>query len=408
MNSDEPQTPEQQPEQESAVETLDNLEEEYASAEVVHDSEAQSSAEIIHGLEEQITVLQVVHDSQASADSIESVEAVAERTLDIVALQEQRLEELQRQEQQLRQEIATLQATHTKMLSDQLAETQTALGRLVQESLAELEQRKQTLQITVEQLERRRERVREEMRRSFAGASQELAIRVQGFKDYLVGSLQDLAVAAEELQLQKAPEPAKPVVEEAKSSAAPPATPKFTEQGFQATAKQIRSILDQYRTRPDYYGPPWQLRRTFEPVHAERVSNWFFIQGGRGAIRTMGSRLQNILITSAVISVLSTLYGDRQRTLVLANSPERLGEWRRGLQDCLGISRSDFGPERGIVLFEAADALVIKADRLIAEKQLPLIVIDETEDQINLALLQFPMWLAFAPDPQQMSADMRY
>jgi hypothetical protein len=34
-------------------------------------------------------------------------------------------------------------------------------------------------------------------------------------------------------------------------------------------------------------------------------------------------------------------------------------------------------------------------------KQLPLIVIDETEDVINLALLQFPLWLAFAPDPSQ-------
>jgi hypothetical protein len=181
-------------------------------------------------------------------------------------------------------------------------------------------------------------------------------------------------------------------------------TPKFAEQGFQEQARQIRKILDQYRTLPDYYGPPWQLRRTFEPVHAERVSNWLFTQGGRGAIKTMGSRLQNVLVASATISVLRTLYGDRLRTLIIANSPERLGEWRRGLQDCLGISRSDFGPERGIVLFEEASALVQKADRLLTQKQLPLVLIDETEDQINLSLLQFPLWLAFAPDPQQVSS----
>jgi len=62
----------------------------------------------------------------------------------------------------------------------------------------------------------------------------------------------------------------------------------------------------------------------------------------------MGSRLQNILISSAVISVLYNHHDDRLRTLVLANTPERLGE-RRGLQDCLGISRSDFGPEGGLV-----------------------------------------------------------
>jgi hypothetical protein len=192
-------------------------------------------------------------------------------------------------------------------------------------------------------------------------------------------------------------------VEESRAPEKALATPKFAEQGFQDQVRQIRNILDQYRTLPDYYGPPWQLRRTFEPVHAERVSNWFFTQGGRGALKTMGSRLQNILIASATISVLRTLYGDRLRTLIIANTPERLGEWRRGLQDCLGISRADFGPERGIVLFEEAPALVQKADRLLSQKQLPLIIVDETEDQINLSMLQFPLWLAFAPDPQQMS-----
>lgn len=162
-------------------------------------------------------------------------------------------------------------------------------------------------------------------------------------------------------------------------------------------------MLDQYRTQPNYYGSPWQLRRTFEPIHAERVGNWFFSQGGRGALRSMGSRLQNILITSTVVSVLRKVYGDRLRTLVLANSPERLGEWRRGLQDCLGISRSDFGPDRGVVIFEAPEALIVKADRLMKEGALPLIIIDETEDQISLGLLQFPLWLAFAPDPQSGS-----
>ena len=132
----------------------------------------------------------------------------------------------------------------------------------------------------------------------------------------------------------------------------------------------------------------------------------FLHRGGRGAIRTLGSRLQNILVTSAIISVLHSIYSDRFRTLVLANSPERLGEWRRGLQDCLGIARSDFGPDRGIVLFEEPMVVVQKAERLLEQNQLPLIVIDETEEFISLSLLQFPLWLAFAPDPQQMSGYM--
>ncbi|MDZ8109977.1 MAG: DUF3086 domain-containing protein [Nostoc sp. DedQUE12a] len=315
---------------------------------------------------------------------------------------EQRVAQLQSTEAALKEEIANLQASY-KILQTQLSETQTSLGRLVQESLVQLEQRKQTLQISIEQLERRQERIRNEMRTTFAGASQDLAIRVQGFKDYLTGSLQDLAAAAEQLQLTPTVvqrEREKPDVKEVKPAEPQPGIPQFAQQQFQDTTKQIRRLIDQYRNKPDYYGPAWQLRRTFEPVHAERVSNWFFSQGGRGALRTMGSRLQNILIASASISILHKLYGDRVRTLVLANTPERLGEWRRGLQDCLGIGRPDFGPDRGVVLFEAPEAVTQKADRLVKANQLPLIIIDDSEEQISLSLLQFPLWLAFAPDPK--------
>lgn len=317
---------------------------------------------------------------------------------------EQRVADLQRQEQRLRQEIDALQATHAQ-LKEQILDAQGSLGRLVQEGLKELEQRKQALQISVEQLERRQERVRAEMKTTFAGVSQDLAIRVQSFKDYLVGSLQDLALTAEQLELPKpskdAPRRAAPVEE----TASPPSpNPKFAEQTFQEQTRKVRGLLDQYRNRPDYYGPPWQLRRTFEPIHAERVSNWFFTQGGRGAIRTMGSRLQNILVASATISILHTLYGDRLRALILAESPERLGEWRRGLQDCLGITRSDFGVDRGVALFEDPEALAQKADRSVKDGQLPFVIIDETEEQISLTILQFPLWLAFAPNPQAPSS----
>ncbi|MEH2164744.1 MAG: DUF3086 domain-containing protein [Nostoc sp.] len=320
--------------------------------------------------------------------------------LSLYAEAEQRVAELQSTEVALKEEIGKLQASY-KTLQAQVSETQTSLGRFVQESLVQLEQRKQTLQISVEQLERRQERIRNEMRTTFAGTSQDLAIRVQGFKDYLTGSLQDLAVAAEQLQLTPtvvARE--KPSVKEVKPVEPQSGIPQFAQQQFQDTTKQIRRLIDQYRNKPDYYGPAWQLRRTFEPIHAERVSDWFFTQGGRGGLRTMGSRLQNILIASAAISILHKLYGDRVRTLILANTPERLGEWRRGLQDCLGIGRPDFGPDRGVVLFEASDALAQKADRLTKANQLPLIIIDDSEEQISLSLLQFPLWLAFAPDPK--------
>jgi Protein of unknown function (DUF3086) len=353
-----------------------------------------SFAEVTPQLEAEITALgsEIKSESESKSADNRLVEEAA-----------QRVAQLQRTEEALKEEIANLQASY-KTLQTQMTQTQTNMGKFVQESLAQLEQRKQALQISVEQLERRQERIRNEMRTTFAGASQDLAIRVQGFKDYLTGSLQDLAAAAEQLQLVPAvTERERPAVKEAKQPVeTQTGTPQFAQQQFQDTTKQIRRLIDQYRNKPDYYGPAWQLRRTFEPVHAERVSNWFFSQGGRGALRTMGSRLQNILIASAAISILNKLYGDRIRTLVLANTPERLGEWRRGLQDCLGIGRPDFGPDRGVVLFETSEALAQKADRLVKANQLPLIVIDDSEEQISLGLLQFPMWLAFAPDPKMM------
>ena len=315
----------------------------------------------------------------------------------------QEVEVLKQQKQGLIAEIEALEASKAQKLSEKTQTVEQTLEQMVIEGLKELQQKKQTLELSVEQLERRRDRIREEMKTSFAGISQDLAIRVQGFKDYLVGSLQDLAVAAEQLDLpgqQSWEDPSEAV-------SSPPvsgSTVQFAPQEFGEQTRKIQQILEQYRRNPDYYGPPWQLRRTFEPIHAERVQKWFFSQGGRGTIKSMGSRLQNILVASAAISVLNELHGDRTRFLILANTPERLGEWRRGLQDCLGISRGDFGPERGVVLFESPDALVQKAERLVEDELLPLVIIDEAEEQISLSLLQFPLWLAFAPDPQQMSS----
>lgn len=308
--------------------------------------------------------------------------------------------DLAQQVQALKQEILDLQTTKAQLLQNQLAQAQSRVERFAQESLRDLEQRKQSLQITVDQLERRQERIQAEMRRSFAGVSQDLAIRVQGFKDYLVNSLQDLVVVSEQLDLvppapQPQPTPALSPTEPEQQS-----RPQFAEQEFQEQIRRIRQLLDQYRNSPNYYGPPWQLRRTFEPVHAERVADWFFTLGGRGALRSLGSCLQNILVASAAISVLRDIYGHRLRTLILANSPERLGDWRRGLQECLGISRTDFGPERGIVLFESSESLAQKADRLIQDEQLPLILFDNSEEQVSLFMLQYPLWLGFASEPQ--------
>ncbi len=304
------------------------------------------------------------------------------------------VEALATQKLALQQEIMALQTRKAALFAEQ----STQLEQWLTESLETLATRKQSLENEIEKLERRQERIQQEMRTTFAGASQELAIRVQGFKDYLVGSLQDLVSAADQLELgtgdswETSSTYGDPIIEGA--SAVP--VIEFADQGFASQKRQIQDLLDQYRNRPDYYGSPWQLRRTFEPIHAERVKDWFFNLGGRGAIESLDSRLQNILLGSAVIAVINQLYGDRTSALILAATPERLGEWRRGLQDCLGISRRDFGPDRGIVLFESPMALMQRAERMVEDRKMPLIVIDETEEQLDLALLKFPLLLAFA------------
>ncbi len=335
---------------------------------------------------------------------------------------------LQTEAQALRQEISDLKGQKAELLQQQLQEVETLAERLTTGNLKELEERKQQLQLAVDQLERRHERLQAEMKQSFAGVSQDMAVRVQGFRDYLMASLQDLVTSVEQLDLTSKSEASPQIREPARSRreerlearsrreessdreprresrrdlrAEGGGMPQFAAQSFQEETRQIRKLIDQYRNNPNYYGPPWQLRRTFEPIHAERVTQWFFTFGGRGALKALSSRLQNILVASATISILRKLHGDRVRTLILADSPERLGDWRRGLQDCLGISRTDFGPERGIVLFESPDSLAQKADRLVKANQLPLILLDDAEEYVSLAILQFPLWLAFAPEPQ--------
>ena len=327
-----------------------------------------------------------------------------------VRIDDLQLEPLLRTEAEIQSQIATLQATQSQ-LQQQIVATQTSFGQIIQTSIGDLEQRRQKLQISVEQLERKRDRIKEEINKSFAGGSQDVAIRLQGFKDYLVGSLQDLVVIAEEIEFPQPP-PAQiriqtPLAKTPTATPSPRQPPQFTEPAFKSTASKVRTSIDRYRNAPDYYAPTWQLRRTLEAVHADKVSDWFFNKDGRGAIRTMGSRLQNILVAAAAVSALRELYGDYLRTLVLANLPERLGDWRRGFQDCLGLSKTDFGANGGIILFEDPEALVSKVDRIVANKEMPLIIIDNSEGQISLSILQYPLWLAFAPDPSQQMDDYR-
>ena len=333
--------------------------------------------------------------SEENLDSLE-ISEIPDETSEKKAI----IAQLKQEETELKAELDRLKTTKSKILQDQIDDLQAGIIRLAQADVARLEYQKQELQAAIAVLEKRKDRIDKEMTSTYAGASQDIAVRVQGFKDYLVGSLQDLVASAEKLNLVATKPEIETVVVTEKKPAKEVEPLLLSEQTFAEYKQRVDQLLDRYRTLPDYYGPAWKLRRTFEQVHADRVSKWFFEQSGRGAIRTMGTRLQNILVTSAAISVLKAVYGEKLRVLVLATSPERLGEWRRGFQDCLGLTREHFGSDKGIALFEDPEPLATKGDRMVKEELMPLVIIDESEELIAVDLLRFPLLIAFGGAPE--------
>ncbi|MBW0180113.1 MAG: DUF3086 domain-containing protein [Vulcanococcus sp.] len=279
-------------------------------------------------------------------------------------------------------------------------------------ALRELQQQREALEAEIKELSGRRDQLQQEINSSFAGQSDSIARRVKGFQDYLVGALQDLAVAAEQMELVLQPLVVQPspldqaAAAQPASNAAGSTTPPPAAAGlFSADEALIRERLQSFQGQPDFYADPWKLRRSLEASGASLLDDWFLNQGGRGAQPSTGSRNRNALITAAAISILGDLYGERFQTLVLASTPERLGEWRRGLQDCLGLAREDFGPQSGIVLFERPDALIERADRLEERGELPFIVVDAAEAAVEVPILQFPIWLAFAGSPTELALE---
>ena len=262
---------------------------------------------------------------------------------------------------------------------------------LIDLALKDLQSRRQTLEQEIGALEKRRDQIDQDIRSSFSGQSEAVARRLKGFQDYLVGALQELVVTAEQMDLVVPPLLVQPSpLDQPGTSAVAEATQALEGGPFAGDADLIRDRLQQ---------------RTLDSAGASLLQNWFLEQGGRGAQASSGSRNRNGLIAAAAIAILGELYGDRFQTLVLASRPERLGEWRRALQDCLGLGREDFGPNSGIVLFERADALIERADRLEERGELPFIVIDAGEEAIAVPVLQFPLWLAFAAGPDEIARE---
>ena len=277
---------------------------------------------------------------------------------------------------------------------------------LIQLALTDLQKRRHGLQQEIDSLQQRKQQLEKDMAASFAGQSDAIARRVKGFQEYLGGALQGLAQSVETLELVAQPVVVKPSPLDAQAAEAAAdqamanagSAPALADT-FRPDEELIRSNLRCFLEQPDFYAEPWKLRRSLDESDIALLEDWFFNQGGRGAQASRGSRPRNVLLGAALIAIIGELYGDQFQTLVLAGQPERLGDWRRGLQDALGLGREDFGPSSGIVLFERGDALVERADRLEERGEVPLILIDAAERVVDIPVLQFPLWLAFAAGP---------
>ena len=276
---------------------------------------------------------------------------------------------------------------------------------LINIALKDLQLSREKLENELEELSKKKVQIETELKSSFSGQSDAIARKVKGFQEYLTGALQDLAQSAEQLELVVPPVIVKPSpldenkkIEPSKEQEVVPAVSDT----FKPDESLIRKCFGQFVEQPDFYAEPWKLRRSLEDNDIEMLEDWFFSMGGRGAQPSRGSRSKNALVAAGIIEILGELYGDQFQTLVLASQPERLGEWRRCLQDALGLNREDFGPNSGIVLFERSDGLIERADRLEERGELPLIIIDAAEINVEIPILQFPIWLAFAGSPNEI------
>jgi len=281
--------------------------------------------------------------------------------------------------------------------------------KLYEKIFNDLIEKKSILNKEIKDLENKKILLMKDLESNFSGQSENIAKRVKGFQDYLTGALQNLSQSVEKLDLVPQPMIIKPSpldkVQNTGKDNKDINTPALADT-FKPDEEIIRKCFSDFSNQPDFYAEPWKLRRSLGEIDIEMLEDWFFNMGGRGALESRGSRQKNILISAGLISILGELYGDQFQTLILASEPERLGEWRRILQDSLGLNREDFGPSSGIVLFERAEGVIERADRLEDNDEVPLIIIDASERSVDVPILQFPLWLAFVGNSEEIYEDL--
>ena len=306
-------------------------------------------------------------------------------------------------------EISKKNTTQNKRIPLKNEKSKKSFDEISNEFFKDLFSKKESLVREIKELETKKNELEKDIESNFKGQSDNIAKRVKGFQEYLTLALQNLSQSVEKLELVSQPIIVKPspLDEKKQNNIANNVinVPALSET-FKPDEKIIKSCFSTFTGQPDFYAEPWKLRRSLEESDIEIMDDWFFNMGGRGSLESRGSRQKNALLSAGLISILGELYGDQFQTLILASQPERLGEWRRILQDSLGLTRDDFGPNSGIVLFERPEGVIEKADRLEANEELPFIIIDAAETSVEIPILQFPLWVAFAGSDNEIYDDL--
>ena len=306
-------------------------------------------------------------------------------------------------------QISKKNTTQNKKITSKNDKSTKSFDEISNKIFRDLISKKDSLVREIKDLETKKNEIEKDIESNFKGQSDNIAKRVKGFQEYLTGALQNLSQNVDKLELVSQPIIVKPSpLDEKKqdnSTNNVVNVPALSET-FKPDEEIIKSCFSKFKEQPDFYAEPWKLRRSLDSSDIEIMDDWFFNMGGRGSLESRGSRQKNALLSAGLISILGELYGDQFQTLILASQPERLGEWRRILQDSLGLTRDDFGPNSGIVLFERPEGVIERADRLEANEELPFIIIDAAETSVEIPILQFPLWVAFAGSDNEIYDDL--
>ncbi len=306
-------------------------------------------------------------------------------------------------------QISKKNSTQNKKIIPKNDKSTKSFDEISNEIFRDLFSKKDSLVKEIKELETKKNEIEKDIESNFKGQSDNIAKRVKGFQEYLTGALQNLSQNVEKLELVSQPIIVKPSpLDEKKqdnSTNNVVNVPALSET-FKPDKEIIKRCFSSFTEQPDFYAEPWKLRRSLDSSDIEIMDDWFFNMGGRGSLESRGSRQKNALLSAGLISILGELYGDQFQILILASQPERLGEWRRILQDSLGLTRDDFGPNSGIVLFERPEGVIERADRLEANEELPFIIIDAAETSVEIPILQFPLWVAFAGSDNEIYDDL--